>query len=87
MFSLTVLSVAFTRIAKLALGTVNRDVVSWLDDILIWTSAGGQYMTTLNSVFTKLLTANSSVKFPRCIYPVSHYVFLDMIADSTGVRL
>lgn len=48
-------------------GTASFDVVSWLDSTFISINTWEKHLDPLKSVFTRLLAANLSVNFTKCI--------------------
>ena len=85
-YDLTILPSAFTRVIQGALGPLNEDVCSWLDDILIASATWEEHLQTLSVVLSRLLAAGLSVNFAKCVFGAASQEFLGMVIASSGLR-
>ena len=77
----------FHRVVRKILGDlINKGVMSYLDDIILYAKNSTEHNRLLNEVFKRLSENNARLKLSKCEFAKSSIEFLGHIIDGNAVR-
>ena len=72
---------------KVLEGYINKFVVVYIDDIMIYSKTFEEHIEHIKKVFQRLIEANLMVKFKKCKFCLRNIEFLGHIVGSDGLQV